>query len=121
MKNIYLHLSIVLFACTYVSAEQKQESFGNRSAEQIQSSFGEQAKSIDAIYRKELKINPNLSGKINFMIAIKNSGDVSDCTSDQIETDIGLLASKICTHILKMNFGEGKEYGLLYGINFLPE
>ena len=112
---------ILAFLLSSGTVFAENEKYGGRTANGIQLVFEGLADTIFARFKKELELFPNLNNKVTFKIQILESGNVSVCHWESNEDKVDAMASDICKIIRGANFGRGREFELLYPINFYPE
>ncbi len=93
-----------------------------RSDENIQLAFDKNKSRIDSIYRRELRKNPSLQGRVIFRLSIAANGSVTKCSVESSEIDDQRLLKKLVRQIKKINFGAKNVavWNDTYLINFLP-
>lgn len=74
------------------------------------------------IYRRALRKDPTLEGKVTMMIVVKPNGQVSDCRIISSELDVPALERKLIARVKLINFGKeiAETTSINYSFNFLP-
>ena len=93
-----------------------------RSTESIRQVFDKNKGALFAIYRRALRQDPSLEGKVMIEIVIMPDGSVSLVKMLLSELDFVELEDKLLARIKMIHFGEvgNKETKLKYTFNFLP-
>lgn len=93
-----------------------------RSSENIQLAFEKYKPQIFSIYRRALRKNPSLQGRVNFRLIILASGKVSKCTIVSSELNDPELEKRVVARIKRINFGamNVEAWNDTYMINFFP-
>lgn len=104
------------------ASSSKQGRGTQRSEEDIQLVFDRNKSRIDAIYRRALRSNPLLQGKVVLKLTIAPSGAVTACSVVSSELGDPELENKIVQRIKLINFGaaEVQSMTLTYPIEFFP-
>lgn len=87
------------------SAQQRQDQQG-RSIESIQLAFDQKKTTLYRDYKRQLRRNPTLEGKIIFEITIEPSGRVSNVTIVSSSLNSPRLEDKLIRRIRTIDFGE---------------
>lgn len=95
---------------------------GNRDIESIRKVLDANKGAIYAIYRRALRQDPSLQGKVTVNLAIEPGGSVSAITLVSSELDFPELEKKLLARIGLVNFGSDRvtKTVLDYSFNFLP-
>lgn len=95
---------------------------GNRDIETIRKVLDANKGAIYAIYRRALRQDPSLQGKVTVNLAIESDGSVSDIKLVSSELDFPELEKKLLARIALVNFGQDRvsKTVLDYSFNFLP-
>lgn len=104
------------------SAQQRQDQQG-RSIESIQLAFDQKKTTLYQDYKRQLRRNPTLEGKIIFEITIEPTGRVSNVTIVSSSLNSPRLEDKLIRRIRTMDFGEktdAETTTVNYPITFVP-
>ena len=95
---------------------------GDRDIESIRKVLDANKGAIYAIYRRALRQDPGLEGKVNVRLVIEPNGRVSEAAIVDSELEAPALENKLLSRIKLINFGEQNvtQTALEYGFNFLP-
>ncbi|WP_133470842.1 AgmX/PglI C-terminal domain-containing protein [Paraglaciecola marina] len=95
---------------------------GSRDLESIRKVLDANKGAIYAIYRRALRSDPSLEGKLTVNLTIESSGAVSAIKLVFSELESDTLETKLLRRIKLINFGEQKVTQTLldYSFNFLP-
>lgn len=95
---------------------------GNRDIESIRKVFDANKGAIYAIYRRALREDPSLQGKLTVNLSIEPNGAVSNVKLVSSELDYPELEKKMLARIALINFGAENVTvtALDYSFNFLP-
>jgi hypothetical protein len=95
---------------------------GNRDTESIRKVLDANKGAIYAIYRKALRSDPSLQGKVTVNLQIEPNGSVSTVKLVFSELDSPAVEKKLLNRIRLINFGELQVTQTLldYSFNFLP-
>jgi hypothetical protein len=95
---------------------------GNRDTESIRKVLDANKGAIYAIYRKALRSDPSLQGKLTVNLQIEPNGSVSNVKLVFSELDSPAVEKKLLNRIRLINFGELQVTQTLldYSFNFLP-
>ena len=74
------------------------------------------------IYRRALRKDPSLEGKVTMLIVVEPDGRVSTCDIVSSELDDAKLERKLVARVKMINFGQevAKQTSISYSFNFLP-
>ncbi|TDF34670.1 AgmX/PglI C-terminal domain-containing protein [Alteromonadaceae bacterium M269] len=102
--------------------EAEETVIGDRDVESIRKVLDANKGPIYAIYRRALRKDPSLQGKVNVRLVIEPNGSVSSATIIDSELEAPALESKLLARIKLISFGEQNvtQTTLEYGFNFLP-
>ncbi len=94
----------------------------SRTAEQIQLIFDRNKSKIDSLYRRALRQDPALQGKVVLKLTIAPSGQVTGCEIVSSELGSPGLERKIVQRVKLFNFGaaEVQTMTVTYPIEFFP-
>lgn len=96
---------------------------GKRSNEDIKFGFDANKSALDAIYRRALRENPTLEGRVVFKLSVEPSGQVSACSIASSELNNPALEAKLVSRVLLINFAArpGVEvWNKTFEIQFVP-
>lgn len=95
---------------------------GNRDTESIRKVLDANKGAIYAIYRKALRSDPSLQGKVTVNLQIESNGSVSAVTLKFSELDSTKVENKLLNRIKLIDFGEQNVSSTIldYSFNFLP-
>lgn len=82
----------------------KEARSGKRSNEDIKFGFDANKSALDSIYRRALRENPTLEGRVVFKLSVEASGQVSACTIASSELKDPALEAKLVSRVLLINF-----------------
>ncbi|WP_416306150.1 TonB family protein [Neptunicella sp. SCSIO 80796] len=101
--------------------EQMTET-GGRSVESIRQVLDANKSAVYAIYRKALRRDASLQGKVTVKLIIDADGSVSDCKIVSSELNNPALEARLLSRIKAINFGvdQVSQTELDYTFNFLP-
>lgn len=93
-----------------------------RTPEEIQLVFDRNKSTIDALYRRALRADPTLRGKVVLKLTIAPSGEVTACSLVSSELGNEELERKIVQRVKLFNFGAAQveTVTLTYPIDFFP-
>lgn len=93
-----------------------------RSAENIQLTFEKYKPQIFSQYKRALRKDPSLQGRVNFRLVILPNGSVSKCTIELSELNNPELEKRLISRIKRINFGamNVEIWNDTYLINFFP-
>lgn len=102
--------------------EAEQTVVGDRDLESIRQVLDASKGAIYAVYRRALRQDPSLQGKVTVNLQIEPDGSVSKVTLVSSELDSPDLEKKLLARIRLINFGEQSvsRTALDYSFNFLP-
>ena len=95
---------------------------GNRDTESIRKVLDANKGAIYAIYRKALRSDPSLQGKVTVKLSIEPNGGVSKVELVFSELDSKGVENKLLRRIKLINFGDQNVTKTIldYSFNFLP-
>lgn len=96
---------------------------GKRSNEDIKFGFDANKSALDAIYRRALRENATLEGRVVFKLSVEPSGQVSACSIASSELDDPALEAKLVSRVLLITFAArpGVEvWNKTFEIQFVP-
>lgn len=111
------------FASLAAKQIQAEETvIGDRDIESIRKVLDANKGAIYAIYRRALRKDPSLQGKVNIRLVIEPNGSVSSASIVDSELEAPALESKLLSRIKLISFGDQNvtQTTLEYGFNFLP-
>jgi hypothetical protein len=94
-----------------------------RSHEEIQAAFWRQRTRLFDIYRKYLKKNPNLKGKMMLRLMIERNGTVSTCEVESTNIQSHALVEDVVQAVKQFYFGDkpsARRTQIAYPIEFRP-
>lgn len=94
-----------------------------RSIEEIQPVFDRNKGTLDVLYRRALRRNPALAGKVVLRLTIAPSGEVTACEIVSSELDAPALERKLVARVRMFDFGareDAAETTTTYPIDFFP-
>ncbi|MFT2089979.1 AgmX/PglI C-terminal domain-containing protein [Paraglaciecola sp. 2405UD69-4] len=102
--------------------EVADQVLGSRDIESIRKTLDANKGAIYAIYRRALRSDPSLEGKLTVNLTIEPNGSVSDIKLVFSELESATLEGKLLNRIKLINFGEQAVTQTLldYSFNFLP-
>jgi protein TonB len=102
--------------------ETENSVLGSRQTESIRKVLDANKGAIYAIYRKALRSDPSLQGKVTVKLSIEPNGGVSNVELVFSELDSIDVENKLLSRIKLINFGEQQVTTTLldYSFNFLP-
>lgn len=105
-----------------VSVEQEQAPSGGRDVESIRKVLDRNKGAFYTIYRRALRKDPSLEGKVEMLIVVAPNGRVSDCRILSSELKDPALEKKLVARVKLINFGAQnvEETSINYSFNFLP-
>lgn len=105
-----------------VSVEQEQAASGGRDVESIRKVLDRNKGAFYTIYRRALRKDPSLEGKVEMLIVVAPNGRVSDCRILSSELNDPALEKKLLARVRLINFGAKnvEETSINYSFNFLP-
>jgi hypothetical protein len=96
---------------------------GKRSNEDIKFGFDANKSALDAIYRRALRENATLEGRVVFKLSVEPSGQVSACSIASSELNDPALEAKLVSRVLLITFAArpGVEvWNKTFEIQFVP-
>jgi len=95
---------------------------GKRAMSNIRQVFDAQKTALYSLYRRELRQDPTLEGKLMLELVIEPDGSVSRCEVVSSELDNDSLEQRIATRVRLFNFGEDdvESRTVRFPIDFLP-
>lgn len=101
---------------------ERELASGNRSTESIRQIFDKNKGALYAIYRRALREDPSLQGKVTVRLIILPSGSVQSVKIVSTDLDHEGFTKKLLARIKLISFGaqDVKETELNYTFNFLP-
>ena len=102
--------------------QTESQVIGDRDIEAIRKTLDANKGAVYALYRRALRENPDLEGKLTVNLTIEPNGSLSLVTLVSSELDFEALEQKLLARIRMINFGEAKvkQTKLEYAFNFLP-
>lgn len=102
--------------------EEESEVVGNRDLESIRKMLDGNKGSVYALYRRALREDPSLQGKVTIHLTIEPNGSVSDIKILSSELNNSELEAKLIARVAMINFGMARvtQTQLEYAFNFLP-
>ncbi len=102
--------------------EKQVSKRGERSKESVILKLSQNKGAIDSIYRRALRKDPTLQGRVNVRIVIAPSGKVIECEILSSEIQSEEVLRKIVSRIKFINFGAENvnEFTIQYNFDFLP-
>ncbi|WP_435276838.1 AgmX/PglI C-terminal domain-containing protein [Psychrobium sp. nBUS_13] len=102
--------------------EQAQAVSGGRDVESIREVLDRNKGAFYTIYRRALRKDPSLEGKVEMLIVVEPNGRVSDCSIISSELNDSGLEKKLIARVKLINFGAAnvEETSINYSFNFLP-
>ena len=95
----------------------------SRTDEEIQIVFDRYKAALYRIYNRELRNDPNLTGKMVLRLTIEPDGHVSACAVKSTDLASPALSAEVVERVLKFNFGAKAgvpSITIVYPIDFLP-
>jgi len=104
------------------SATKQKPSVGERAMSNIRQVFDSGKTALYSLYRRELRQDPTLAGKVLLELVIEPDGSVSACNVVSSELDSPALAQKIAMRVRLFNFGAANVEArkVRFPIDFLP-
>lgn len=95
---------------------------GQRGMSNIRQVFDAQKTALYSLYRRELRQDPTLEGKVMLELVIEPDGSVSSCEVVSSELDNESLEQRIATRVRLFNFGQDdvEPRTVRFPIDFLP-
>ena len=104
--------------------EQSQSAnvVGKRNAESFRRTLDRNKGAFYTIYRRALRKDPALEGKVTMLIVVEPNGSVSSCKVTSSELSNAKLERKLVARMKLINFGQGDvvQTSFNYSFNFLP-
>lgn len=102
--------------------EVESQVIGNRDTEQIRKVLDANKGAVYALYRRALRQNPDLEGKVTVSLTIEPNGSLSAVVLVNSELEDDALENKLLARIRMINFGAADvaQTKLEYAFNFLP-
>lgn len=102
--------------------EVESQVIGNRDIEQIRKVLDGNKGAVYALYRRALRLNPDLEGKVTVSLTIEPNGSLSSVVLVNSELEDESLENKLLARIRMINFGAADvaQTKLEYAFNFLP-
>jgi protein TonB len=102
--------------------EQESAVIGDRDVESIRKTLDANKGAVYALYRRALRANPDIEGKVTVRLTIEADGTLSAVDLLNSELDDEALEKKLLARIRMINFGAAnvKQTQLEYAFNFLP-
>lgn len=102
--------------------EQDTAVIGDRDVESIRKTLDANKGAVYALYRRALRANPDIEGKVTVKLTIEADGTLSAVDLLDSELDDEALERKLLARIRMINFGAAtvKQTQLEYAFNFLP-
>ncbi|MBL3556755.1 AgmX/PglI C-terminal domain-containing protein [Marinobacter sp. JB05H06] len=103
-------------------AAAKDAGPGERAMSNIRQVFDAQKTALYSLYRRELRQDPTLEGKVMLELVIEPDGSVSRCEVVSSELDNDHLEQRIATRVRLFNFGQDdvETRTVRFPIDFLP-
>lgn len=104
------------------AAPAKDSGPGERAMSNIRQVFDAQKTALYSLYRRELRQDPTLEGKVMLELVIEPDGSVSHCEVVSSELDNDHLEQRIATRVRLFNFGQDdvEPRTVRFPIDFLP-
>ena len=102
--------------------EETQQVIGSRDLDQIRQILDANKGAVYSLYRRALRQDPSIEGKLTVKLIIEPNGSLSAVTLIDSELDAPDLVKKLIARIGLINFGEANvtRTELEYAYNFLP-
>lgn len=102
--------------------EQQQKVIGSRNLDQIRQTLDANKGAVYSLYRRALREDPSIEGKLTVKLVIEADGTLSSITLIDSELDAPELVEKLINRIRLINFGNANvtRTELEYAYNFLP-
>lgn len=93
-----------------------------RSFDEIKTILARYKKSLELLYRRELRKRPGLAGKVSFEITIAPSGEVSDIKIVESQLNAPALERRLLVKLRSIDFGARDVESIVYPYspNFVP-
>ncbi|NMP16541.1 AgmX/PglI C-terminal domain-containing protein [Thalassotalea sp. Y01] len=107
---------------TAASLSESEAASGNRTTESIRQTFDKNKGALYAIYRRALRQDPSLQGKVTVNLVITPAGQVQNVKIVSSDLEHEDFTKKLLARIRLINFGaqDVNETELNYTFNFLP-
>lgn len=101
---------------------QESQIAGGRDVESIRKVLDRNKGAFYTIYRRALRKDPSLEGRVDMLIVVAPDGRVASCSIISSELNDEALERKLLARVKLINFGEQKvqETSINYSFNFLP-
>ena len=102
--------------------EKQQQVIGNRNLDEIRQVLDANKGAVYSLYRRALRQDPNIQGKLTVKLVIEPNGSLQSVTLVEDELNSPDLVAKLITRIQMINFGSANALRteLEYSYNFLP-
>jgi protein TonB len=102
--------------------EKQQQLIGSRDLDQIRQVLDANKGAVYTLYRRALRQDPSIEGKLTVRLVIEPDGSLSSVTLVDSELDAEELVQKLISRISLINFGSASvtRTELEYAYNFLP-
>jgi outer membrane biosynthesis protein TonB len=102
--------------------ETQQQVIGSRDLDQIRQTLDANKGSVYSLYRRALREDPSIEGKLTVRLTIEPDGSLSSVTLVDSELEAPELVQRLITRIGLINFGAANvtPTELEYSYNFLP-
>ena len=102
--------------------EQQQQVIGSRNLDQIRQALDANKGAVYSLYRRALREDPSIEGKLTVRLVIEADGSLSSVELIDSELEAPELVAKLMNRIRLINFGAAKvtRTELEYAYNFLP-
>lgn len=103
-------------------AEATQQVIGSRHVDEIRRTLAESKGAVYSLYRRALRSDPTLEGKLTVKLVIEPDGSLSLVALIDSELDNTELVERLIRRIRAINFGQARvtRTELEYAYNFLP-
>ncbi len=104
------------------TAEPSSSGAGTRAMSNIRRIFDANKTALDSLYRRELRQDPTLQGRITLKLVIEPDGSVSKCEVVESELQHSKLEQRIAMRVRLFNFGSAdvEQRELTFPLDFLP-
>jgi len=105
-----------------LETQQEQAITGGRDVESIRKVLDRNKGAFYTIYRRALRKDPSLEGKVEMLIVVAPNGRVSNCSIISSALNDSALEKKLIARVKLINFGMAnvEETSINYSFNFLP-
>jgi protein TonB len=102
--------------------EEQQQVIGSRNLDQIRQALDANKGAVYSLYRRALREDPSIEGKLTVRLVIEADGSLSSVELIDSELDAPELVAKLISRISLINFGQANvtRTELEYAYNFLP-